>query len=73
MPPFVEGRWKVVRAWEDKPWELHDLETDRTELTDVADQYPEIVQELDAAYVAWSERIGVRPVAEVKAAMSMSG
>ena len=38
-----EGRWKLV-AKADQPWELYDMEKDRTEMHDLAGQHPEEVQ-----------------------------
>jgi arylsulfatase len=39
------GDWKLVAA-RDRPWELYDLATDRTETRDLAAQHPERVREL---------------------------
>ena len=39
------GDWKLVAA-RDKPWELYDLATDRTETRDLAGQQPERVREM---------------------------
>lgn len=41
------GKWKLVRHDEAKPWELYDLEEDVREQNDVAEQYPEVVKELE--------------------------
>lgn len=54
------GRWKLVRKYPD-PWELYDLEQDRTELNDLSTQHPERVQEMLALYEAWAARCGVIP------------
>jgi arylsulfatase len=54
------GKWKLVRAYPD-PWELYDMERDRTELHDVAAQHPERVKEMLAQYEAWAKRCGVIP------------
>jgi arylsulfatase A-like enzyme len=54
------GPWKLVRAYPD-PWELYDMERDRSELVDRANELPEIVAELTAAYDEWSTRVGVIP------------
>ena len=45
------GRWKLV-AEHDGSWELYDLETDRTELDDLADREPETRDELVEMYDA---------------------
>jgi arylsulfatase len=39
------GDWKLVAA-RDRPWELYDLATDRTETRNLADQQPDRVREL---------------------------
>ena len=50
--------WKLVRM-HPGAWELYDLERDRTELTNHADRYPELVRELAALYDDWARRCGV--------------
>ncbi len=57
------GRWKLVRDWP-SPWELYDLERDRTELVDLAEGHPGLVAELSAEWDAWARRIGVIPFEE---------
>jgi arylsulfatase A-like enzyme len=54
------GKWKLVRDYP-KPWELYDMEADRTELTDLAAKHPDRVREMAAQYEAWAERCGVIP------------
>jgi arylsulfatase len=54
------GKWKLV-AVHGKPWELYDLEADRTELTDLAAKMPEKVVELSAKWDAWAKRTDVLP------------
>jgi arylsulfatase len=54
------GRWKLVGV-HGKPWELYDLEADRTELTDLAATMPEKVTELSAKWDAWARRTNVLP------------
>jgi arylsulfatase len=54
------GRWKLVRKYPD-PWELYDLERDRTELNDLSAQNPERVREMLALYEGWAARCGVIP------------
>lgn len=69
-----KGKWKLVsEAWfwphmldniNELPlekWELYDLEADRTELHNLADQYPELVEELAAEWMRWAERTGAVP------------
>lgn len=54
------GRWKLVARYPN-PWELYDLDTDRTELNNLAGKLPEKVKELTAMYAAWAKRCGVLP------------
>ena len=56
-----KGRWKLV-AKENRPWELYDLEKDRTEMHDLADSSPELVEELAAEWDAYAERANVAPL-----------
>ena len=42
-----------------KPWELYDLQSDRTETHNLARQHPDRVEAMTAAYKAWAERCGV--------------
>jgi arylsulfatase len=54
------GRWKLVRKYR-HPWELYDIDADRTELHDRAAEHPDLVTELEAAYERWAQRCGVIP------------
>jgi arylsulfatase A-like enzyme len=55
------GKWKLV-AKENQPWELYDLDADRTELNNLATKYPDKVKELAAQWDAWAERANVLPL-----------
>jgi len=55
-----DGRWKLV-AKHRGPWELYDLDVDRTELHDLAAAHPERVAAMTELYDAWTERCGVLP------------
>jgi len=46
------GKWKLVR-YGDAPWELYDLEADRTELHNLAKQNPQKVKEMAAMWESW--------------------
>ena len=61
-----EGRWKLVCRYPGD-WELYDMDTDRTELNDLAAQCPEVTARLAAVWDAWAERCGVRPWDEMGA------
>jgi arylsulfatase len=52
------GKWKLVRRYPG-PWELYDMEADRTELTDISASHPERVRDMSAMYQEWAERCGV--------------
>lgn len=54
------GKWKLVRNYP-QAWELYDMEADRTELADLAADYPERVAEMAAMYDDWAGRCGVIP------------
>jgi len=54
------GKWKLVSCYPG-PWELYDLEADRTELNDLADRMPEKVRELTERYDAWARQCRVVP------------
>lgn len=53
-----EGPWKLVAAAK-QPWELYNLDADRTELTDLAAQQPDRVSRMAAHYDAWAKRTRV--------------
>ena len=62
-----DGRWKLV-AKEKQPWELYDMELDRTEMNNLAAREPEVVRELDAKWTAWAARSRVLPLGQWRAA-----
>jgi arylsulfatase A-like enzyme len=55
------GDWKLVRLGRGGAWELYDLKTDRTELTDLAAKEPARARDLAAAWDAWAARAHVTP------------
>jgi arylsulfatase A-like enzyme len=67
-----EGRWKLV-AKEDRPWELYDMQADRTELNDLAERHPERVKELAAKWDAWAARANVLPLGAWKRPVAGQG
>ncbi len=63
-----EGKWKLVRDYPGS-WELYDMEKDRTELNNLADEYPEKVEDMIADYKNWAKRCGVIPREKILALM----
>ncbi len=69
------GKWKLISkaskknsfVWDKvdelplRHWELFDMEKDRTELNNVADEEPELVQEMAAMWQEWADRTGIVP------------
>jgi arylsulfatase len=56
-----DGKWKLV-AQENQPWELYDLERDRTELHDLASSEPAQARQLAAQWDAYAARANVLPL-----------
>lgn len=54
------GKWKAVMKLKG-PWELYDIEADRTEQKNLVEEQPELAKELIAAWEAWAERADVGP------------
>jgi arylsulfatase A-like enzyme len=50
------GKWKI--AWQKGPWELYDMDADRTELNNLADTMPEKVAALAKRHEAWLDELG---------------
>lgn len=61
-----QGHWKLVASGKEGPWELYDLEADRTELYDLAKKDPKLVRELAASWQGWAERCQVLPLDDRK-------
>jgi len=56
-----DGKWKLV-AKENQPWELYDMEQDRSELHDLATANSKKAAELSAKWDAWAARSDVLPL-----------
>ena len=54
------GKWKLV-AKENEPWELYDIEVDRTELNNLVVKQPDKVKELAAQWDTWATRANILP------------
>jgi arylsulfatase len=66
------GKWKLVRRYP-RPWELYDMDADRTELHDLAASEPERVEQMSAQYEEWAKRCGVLPRDRIVALMKSQG
>ncbi|MCA9069857.1 MAG: sulfatase-like hydrolase/transferase, partial [Planctomycetaceae bacterium] len=56
-----DGEWKLV-AKENKPWELYNMTTDRTELHDLSQKDPERVEQMSKQWDAYAKRAAVLPL-----------
>jgi arylsulfatase A-like enzyme len=54
------GKWKLA-SLAGQPWELYDIEADRTEMHDLAAEQPERVAEMSQAYAEWAKRVAPPP------------
>lgn len=54
------GKWKLVMKYKG-PWELYDIEADRTEQHDLINDEPTIAKQLIAAWEAWAKQSDVDP------------
>ncbi|HEX4143575.1 MAG TPA: arylsulfatase [Pirellulales bacterium] len=50
-----DGRWKLVQKWRG-PWELYDLEADRTEQHDLIAEHSDVAGRLEKAWKDWEAR-----------------
>ena len=50
-----DGNWKLVMRHR-QPWQLFDMEADRTEQHDLIGQHPEVAARLEAAWDDWARR-----------------
>ncbi len=68
------GKWKIVsggilhgpygqwKTYSSLPWQLFNMETDRSELTDLSAQYPDIVLRMAAMWEKWAHEANVYPM-----------
>ena len=55
------GPWKLVAKRPGGPWELYDLDADRTEMHDLAAEQPQRVKDMVAKWETWAQRAHVLP------------
>jgi arylsulfatase A-like enzyme len=55
-----DGRWKLVSK-DGHSWELHDVDADRVESTDLSGSEPERASAMAAKWDEWAKRVGVQP------------
>ncbi len=63
-----QGKWKLVAQFKG-PWELYDLQADRTETRDLAKANPARVKALTKIYDSWAQRCGVLPFESLQKAV----
>ncbi len=56
---FRDGKWKIVEKNGNDQWELYNMVEDRTELNNLAESYPHLLQEMIKKYDDWADRVGV--------------
>lgn len=57
MSALRAGRYKIVRAADDAPWQLYDLKDDQAETRDLARAHPEVVARLAARFTGWDRDV----------------
>jgi len=66
------GKWKLVRNYP-APWELFDMERDRTELDNLAAAHPDRVADMAHQHDEWAKRCGVIPRDKIVSLMKSRG
>ena len=66
---MLVGKWKLEVEYPGQKWELYDMEKDRTENNNLAEKYPELVNELEKEFKKWSEKVGVEDWNTIKQSM----
>lgn len=56
---MLMGNWKLDAVSMDAPWELYNMQNDRSELNNVAGKYPNKVQKMGKMWLKWANRVGV--------------
>lgn len=60
-----DGKWKLV-SFRSGPWELYDMSEDRTELNNLADEYPDRVKKMAAEWHSLTKEVLHAPANEQK-------
>jgi arylsulfatase A-like enzyme len=55
------GKWKLVARGKNGPWELYDLDADRTETNNLAAVYPDRAKQMAEMWQHWAQRACVLP------------
>ena len=61
-----KGQWKIVSTFPKYEWELYNIEKDAGETTNLANEHPEIVDELSVDYFKWADKTGVVDYDKIK-------
>ncbi len=56
-----DGKWKLVAKGANGPWELYDMEADRTELNNLAEKHPDRAGDMAQRWEAWAVAAKVKP------------
>lgn len=65
MLAIREGKWKLLMNPDRSRVELYDIPSDPSELSNLADRYPEVVKRLSERVLAWQATLPEGPVEEV--------
>jgi arylsulfatase A-like enzyme len=57
-----QGKWKLVAKGEEGKWELYDIESDRSEMHDLASAQPARAQEMANTWQQWAQSSHVLPL-----------
>ncbi len=52
-----DGRWKAIYSYEDRSWELYDVQADIGERADLADERPDVLARLGEELVHWLDTL----------------
>ena len=55
-----DGKWKLVQRHK-QPWQLFNMDADRTEQRDLIKEQPELAKKMEAQWTTWADRTFVDP------------